>query len=424
MQSWLDIAPDSDFSIHNFPFGVYYTANNTQARPCSAIGNYVIDLQCLLNSPFVSSIELGVEREKLQNALAQSTLNAFIALGKPAWQALRRLLQLYFSSHNSDSLYTDINQLQGSLLHLQSEVQMCLPLQIGNYTDFYSSIEHATNVGIMFRGKENALMPNWKHLPIAYHGRASSIVVSGTPLHRPKGQMRPDDQAPPIFGPTRQLDFELETAFVIGQNTALGQTLSTADADNYIFGMVLFNDWSARDIQKWEYQPLGPFLGKNFGSAISPWIVTMDALQPFRVATPTQDPPPLPYLQYGGLQNYDIQLEVDICTDSGESTTISRSNTRYLYWNMAQQLAQHTCNGCNVQVGDLMASGTISAPDPKGYGSMLELAWRGTQPLPLADGSNRVFILDGDTVTMRGLAQNEQMRVGFGAVSNRILPAL
>lgn len=422
MNTWLPIAADSDFSIHNFPFGIYCTAEQPQPRPCTALGDYVIDLNILLEGRNFQLIDPAVSRYHLQHALAQPTLNEFIALGKPVWQAVRRALIALFSQPATE-LSADDTTSRHSFLYPHSAVQMLMPLHVGDYTDFYSSIEHATNVGIMFRGKENALMPNWKHLPIAYHGRASSIVVSGTPLHRPKGQMRPDDNAPPIFGATQQLDFELETAFVVGKNTALGQSVNTAQAEEYIFGMILFNDWSARDIQKWEYQPLGPFLGKNFGSAISPWIVTIDALAPFKVATPIQDPAPLPYLQYSGLQNYDIQLSVEISTLQGETTLVSHSNTRYLYWNMAQQLAQHTSNGCNINIGDLMASGTISAPQPNGYGSMLELAWRGTRPLPMSDGTTRSFILDGDTVIMRGYAEKDGCRVGFGRVSTKILPA-
>ncbi len=418
MSAWLSVAPDSDFSIHNFPFGICRTADRPSPRPCTALGDYVIDLAQLLDAhPLESS---SIDQGALATALAQPTLNDFIGLGKTVWQALRRHLIALFSDGGIATRQPDTP----AYAYPQKAVQLLLPLQIGDYTDFYSSIEHATNVGIMFRGKDNALMPNWKHIPIAYHGRASSIVVSGIPLHRPKGQTRPDDNAPPIFGITRQLDFELETAMVIGKSTQLGQTIDTDQAQEHIFGLLLFNDWSARDIQKWEYQPLGPFLGKNFGSSVSPWIVTLDALEPFRIAAPAQDPAPLPYLQDNDAHNYDIHLSVQITTPEGQTAIVSRSNTRYMYWTLAQQLAHHTSNGCNINIGDLMASGTISAPDPTGYGSMLELAWRGTQALPMPDGSTRTFILDGDTVTMHGYAEKEGIRVGFGNVSTTILPAL
>jgi fumarylacetoacetase len=275
----------------------------------------------------------------------------------------------------------------------------------------------------MFRDPENALLPNWKHIPVGYHGRASSIIVSGQAIHRPKGQTLPNGANAPVFGPTQRLDFELEMGFICGKDTQLGDSVSTKEAEDYIFGLVLFNDWSARDIQKWEYVPLGPFLAKNFASSISPWVVTMEALEPFRVAGPTQEPKVLPYLEYEGAKNYDINLEVDITPDGGEANTICHSNFKYMYWNMAQQLAHHTVNGCNINVGDMMASGTISGKDENAYGSMLELAWMGTKPVQLKDGSERKFILDGDTVTMRGYAEKDGKRVGFGEVSTKVLPA-
>ncbi|HMR44911.1 MAG TPA: fumarylacetoacetase, partial [Saprospiraceae bacterium] len=308
-------------------------------------------------------------------------------------------------------------------LYPMAQVNMLMPVNVGDYTDFYSSIEHATNVGIMFRGKENALMPNWKHLPVGYHGRASSIVVSGTPIHRPCGQTMPDGAESPVYGPSRQMDFELEMGFIVGKNSDLSTQISTQKAEDYIFGMVLFNDWSARDIQKWEYVPLGPFLGKNFGSTVSPWVVTLEALEPFRVQGPEQEPEVLPYLQFSGKKNYDINLEVSIQPESGAAQTISRSNFKYMYWNMCQQLAHHTVNGCNVRVGDLYASGTISGPTEDSYGSMLEIAWKGTKPVKMPDGSERKFLLDGDTVIMKGWAEKKGIRIGFGAAVGKILPA-
>jgi fumarylacetoacetase len=300
-------------------------------------------------------------------------------------------------------------------------VSLLLPLRIGNYTDFYSSREHATNVGSMFRDPANALLPNWLHLPVGYHGRASSIVVSGTPIKRPHGQTAPGENGIPGFGPTKSLDFELEMGFVIGKETQLGQQVSTAEGEDYIFGLVLFNDWSARDIQQWEYVPLGPFLAKNFASTISPWIITLEALEPFRADGPVQSPPVLPYLQYTGKKNYYIHLEVDIITAGGLRKTVSKSNFKYMYWNMCQQLAHHTVNGCNIQVGDVYASGTISGPDPSSYGSMLELTWRGTKPIEMPDGTVRKFIEDADTVVLRGYGERGGVRIGFGEAAGKIV---
>jgi fumarylacetoacetase len=314
-------------------------------------------------------------------------------------------------------------QKKQEILTLQADVQMHLPIRIGDYTDFYSSIEHATNVGKMFRDPENALLPNWKHIPVGYHGRASSIVVSGTPIKRPKGQVMSKDGTAPVFKPSGRLDFELEMGFITGKNTQLGDSVSTADAADYIFGLVLFNDWSARDIQKWEYVPLGPFLGKSFGSSMSPWIVTLEALEPFKVAGPKQDTKVLPYLQYTGKSNYDIQLEVALQPENSEAHTVSNSNLKYMYWNMRQQLAHHTINGCNINVGDVMASGTISGTDESSYGSMLEISWGGSKSVTLKDGSTRTFIEDNDTVIMRGFAEKDGVKVGFGEVSGTILPS-
>lgn len=300
---------------------------------------------------------------------------------------------------------------------------MLLPLHIGDYTDFYSSLEHASNVGAMFRDPQNPLLPNWRHLPVAYHGRASSIVVSGTPIRRPQGQTLPEGQHLPVFGPTRMLDFELETAFVVGKPTTSGERVSTEQAEEYLFGMVLFNDWSARDLQKWEYVPLGPFLSKNFASTISPWVVTLDALEPFRTAGPVQAPEVLPYLRFDGEKSYDIHLEAHLRTADGVEHLFCRTNFRYLYWNMCQQLAHHTVNGCNIRVGDLCASGTISGATPDSFGSLLELTWKGSTPIQLPDGSNRTFLEDGDTVVIKGFAQREGLRVGFGEARGTILPS-
>lgn len=411
MKSWLTIAEDSDFSIYNIPFGIFKTKSSTP-RAASILGDQVIDLYALTQGGYLKDVLADAE------VLNQKTLNAFIALGKPVTNAVRLKIQALFSEENAaqkDSLIAYLIPV--------ADAEMLMPVHIPNYTDFYSSREHATNVGTMFRDPNNALLPNWLHLPVGYHGRASSIVVSGTPLHRPKGQTKADDQTAPTFGPSRLLDFELEVGFVVGKETQLGDSISTANAEEYIFGLLLFNDWSARDMQKWEYVPLGPFLAKNFGSSVSPWIVTLEALEPFRVASPAQEPTPLPYLQFEGQKNYDIQLEVDISAENGATKTVSKSNFKYMYWNMCQQLAHHTVNGCNVEVGDLYASGTISGPDKDSYGSMLEISWGGKNPVTMPDGTERKFILDNDTVTIKGHCAKDNIRVGFGQVSNKILPA-
>jgi fumarylacetoacetase len=354
-------------------------------------------------------------------ATENNFLNDFIELGKEITSAVRTRLQELFS--DLDHSFKNAVNHHSAVVHQISEVEQLLPVRIGNYTDFYSSMEHATNVGTMFRDPANALLPNWKHIPIGYHGRASSITVSGTPFHRPKGQTKPADANSPLFGPTKQLDFELEMGFVVGKNSQLGDSISTDKAEDYIFGMVLFNDWSARDIQAWEYVPLGPFLGKNFISTMSPWVVTLDALEPFRALSPAQDPEVLPYLKTSGKTTFDIQLEVEIVASNGVASNICKSNFKYLYWSMAQQLAHHTVNGCNVCVGDLYASGTISGASPDSYGSMLELSWKGTKPLILQDGSTRTFIQDGDEVVLKGFCLNNQKRVGFGESKSKVLPA-
>jgi fumarylacetoacetase len=354
-------------------------------------------------------------------------LNPLLSYGKKITSEFRNRLSDILEKNNPE-LRDNENHVDQVLID-RNEATMLLPMKIGDYTDFYSSIEHATNVGIMFRDPANALLPNWKHIPVGYHGRASSIVNSGIPVHRPKGQTKADDAELPTFGPTRLLDFELETAFFTFKGKPLGESISIAEAEDFIFGMVLLNDWSARDIQKWEYVPLGPFLAKNFASSISPWVVTMDALEPFRIAGPIQDPQPLPYLQFSGNKNFDINLEVGIETAPGEENVISRSNFKYMYWNMAQQLAHHSSNGCNILCGDLMGSGTISGKDPDSFGSMLELTWKGTKPLKMKDGTERKFINDNDTVIMRGFCTRStgsgtNIRIGFGELRTKVLPAI
>jgi fumarylacetoacetase len=414
MTSFIQYDSKSDFSIHNIPFGVG-VFNKEYIACCTRIGDMVVDLATLYDYGFLDNIA-GLD----DNYFEAFTLNLFIELGKPVTNAVREKLQELFLE---DSLLAKDQKSVSDCFFDLDQVQMMMPVHIPNYTDFYSSIEHATNVGAMFRDPENALLPNWRHLPVGYHGRASSIVISGVEIFRPKGQTKPVVADSPIFGPSQQLDFELEMGFIVNENTEMGDSISVEKAENSIFGMVLFNDWSARDIQSWEYVPLGPFLGKNFGSSVSPWIVTLEALEPFRTSSPKQEPEVLNYLKFSGNKNFDINLEVYLKPENGTENLISESNFKYMYWNMAQQLAHHTVNGCNVEVGDLYASGTISGKDKNSYGSMLELTWRGTQPLTLNDGAERKFINDNDTIIMKGWAEKDGIRVGFGEVSGKILPA-
>ena len=415
MKSFVNYHPESDFSIYNIPFGV--AVFNKEYIACATrIGDMVVDLATLYDFGYFDEIT-----ELKENVFEAYTLNEFIELGKPITNAVREKIQQLLAEDSA--LSKDEKTIQDCFYDLD-KVEMMMPVHVQNYTDFYSSIEHATNVGKMFRDPENALLPNWKHLPVGYHGRASSIVVSGINFHRPKGQMKPADATKPVFGPCKQLDFELEMGFIVNKNTELGESISVKDAEDAIFGLVLFNDWSARDIQSWEYVPLGPFLGKNFCSSVSPWVVTLEALDPFRTATPTQDPEVLDYLKFEGDKNYDIQLEVGLQPENGEENVLAKTNFKFMYWNMCQQLVHHTVNGCNVEVGDLYASGTISGSEPSSFGSMLELTWRGQNPITLSNGSSRQFIQDGDTIIMRGHAEKGEIRVGFGEVKAKVLPAL
>ena len=414
MKSFIQYDSNSDFSIHNIPFGVG-VFNNEFIAGCTRIGNTVIDLSFLYSKGYFEAIE-----ELDYNVFESVVLNEFIEFGKPVTNAIRLRIQELLLENSE--LSKDQETIENAFFDIE-KVEMMLPIHIPNYTDFYSSIEHATNVGKLFRDPANALLPNWKHIPVGYHGRASSIVISGTDIHRPKGQIKPMDVDKPFFSVSKQLDFELEMAFVVNKSTDLGDSVSTADAEDAIFGMLIFNDWSARDIQAWEYVPLGPFLGKNFGSSISPWIVTLEALEPFRTASPTQDPEVLDYLKFEGDKNFDINLEVYIQPENANPNLICESNFKFMYWNMSQQLAHHTVNGCNLEVGDLYASGTISGSTPNSFGSMLELTWRGQNPLKLDNGEERKFIEDNDTVTMKAFAQKGDVRVGFGEVSGKILPA-
>ena len=416
LTSWITYHDDCDFSIYNFPFGIFQEKNGRIAA-ASAIGEFIIDLSALHSLGYFENCGLN------EKQFETKTLNEFIALGKAKTAKVREILIELFSDRSSNLAKNKEHQQQ--ILISMKDVTMKLPVNVNNYTDFYSSIEHATNVGTMFRDPKNALLPNWKHIPIGYHGRASSICISGTNFHRPNGQSKAADAELPQFGPSKMLDFELEMAFVLGKSTELGETIPIDKTNEYIFGMLLFNDWSARDFQTWEYVPLGPFLAKNFASTVSPWIVTMEALAPFRVEQPKQDPPVLPYLQSKeNKNNLDIALEVAIEPATGIEKVVSKSNFKYMYWSMNQQLAHHASNGCNMQVGDMYASGTISGPTPDSYGSMLELTWRGTKPITMPDGTERKFILDNDTVIMRGYCTKGAIRVGFGEVRAKVLPAL
>ncbi|HEY7425047.1 MAG TPA: fumarylacetoacetase [Gemmataceae bacterium] len=413
LRSFVAVPPQSPFPIQNLPYGV---CRRTGERFVAvAIGERVLDLTALealglLDVPNLHGLHI----------FDLGTLNPFMAAGRSVWREVRARVSRLLSA-DEPALRDNAEQLARVLVP-RAEVEMLLPADIGDYTDFYSSREHATNVGSMFRGPDKALQPNWLHLPVAYHGRASSVIVSGTDVRRPCGQSKPDGAAAPVFGPSRSLDFELEMAVFIGPGNELGRPVPLAAAEEHLFGMVLLNDWSARDIQSWEYVPLGPFLAKNFATSISPWVVPMEALEPFRTAAPPQDPPPLPYLRDDSRTTYDIHLEVHLQGEKMAGTTrICASNFKYLYWTLAQQLAHHTITGCNLRSGDLLATGTISGPTPDSYGSLLELAWRGTRPLDVG-GETRTFLQDGDRVTLTAWCQGDGNRVGFGTVTAKILP--
>lgn len=411
LKSFIEVHPDSDFPIQNLPYAVFSTESNPNCRVGTRIGDFVVDL-AVLDAEKIFDKQYGFFKD--------STLNNFMSAGRGAWREIRQQLTGLLGSGSSP---LKNEALRSRALIPIKDIHMHLPVAIGDYTDFYASREHATNVGIMFRGRENALMPNWLHLPVGYHGRASSVVISGTDVIRPRGQVA--SNGAPEFIPSRSLDFELEMAFFIGAGNNLGEPISIENAHEHIFGMVLLNDWSARDIQAWEYQPLGPFLAKNFATSISPWVVTMDALEPFRVDGPKQEPAPLPYLITDSAYGYDIRLEVTLQSANMDiPQTISHSNMKYLYWSIVQQLTHHTVTGCNMRTGDLCGTGTISGPTEDSYGSMLELAWRGEKPITLPSGETRKFLQDGDTVVMKGYCQGNGFRVGFGEVSAKILPAI
>ncbi len=412
-KSWLDVSPGSDFPIQNIPFGVFLTKDHVVTIG-TRIGDYAIDLGALQQLNYFEGIELT------DDMFMQDTLNDFISDGQKTWRLVRNRISDIFEAGNPK--LRDNADHRDTVIFNIDEVEMQLPVLIGDYTDFYSSREHATNVGKMFRDPDNALLPNWLHIPVGYHGRSSTIVPSGISVHRPMGQTLPNGESTPVFGPSRLIDFELEMGFITTDANIMGETIPVHEAEDHIFGLVLLNDWSARDIQKWEYVPLGPFLAKNFASSISPWIVTLDALEPFRTKGPKQQPAPLPYLQHKGKHAFDIVLEAFIEPENADETLVSRSNFKYMYWSMSQQLAHHTSNGCRVNSGDLMGSGTISGPTPDSFGSMLELTWGGKNPLKMSDGSERRFINDNDTVIMRGYCENHDVRIGFGEVRSKLLP--
>ena len=413
LKSWLEISRESDFPIQNLPFGIYSTKNKTK-RVGVAIGNQILDLSQLLKLGYLDSLSF------CEHCFSNEYLNRMMGHGKLEIRELRNRISELLNVENPE--LSQNKEAIAKVLDLQIESEMHLPVKIGDYTDFYSSEQHAFNVGSMFRDPDNALLPNWKHIPVAYHGRSSSIIPSGQDVVRPKGQQKLDDNKNPIFGASKLLDFELEMGFITFQGKPLGNTISTEEADEYIFGMCLFNDWSARDIQKWEYVPLGPFLAKNFASSMSCWIVTLDALEPFRTAGPIQKPKVLPYLEYNGNKHLDIELTVAIQTENGSKKVVTNSNYKHMYWNMNQQLAHHTVNGCNVNCGDMLASGTISGPEVGSFGSMLEISWKGTKPVKMPDGSERKFIQDGDSVIFNGRAKNKDFNIGFGELISKVLP--
>ena len=414
LKSWVEISENSDFPIQNLPFGVFSTKRKSK-RVGVAIGNQILDLANLYELGYLSSLSF------CEHCFNNEFLNRMMGHGKIEIRELRNRISELLNISN-DELYKDKKHLK-LVLDLQSSATMHLPIKIGDYTDFYSSEQHAFNVGSMFRDPNNALLPNWKHIPVAYHGRSSSIIPSGQDVIRPKGQQKQDESENPIFGASKLLDFELEMGFITFEGKPLGEQIFTEEADDFIFGMCLFNDWSARDIQKWEYVPLGPFLAKNFASSMSCWIVTLDALEPFRTSGPVQNPKVLPYLEYKNDKHLNIDLSVSIKIPNGEEKVVTESNYKHMYWNMNQQLAHHSVNGCNINCGDLLASGTISGPQKGSFGSMLEISWRGTQPVSMPDGSERKFINDGDTVIFRGAATNGSYKVGFGELVSKVLPA-
>ncbi|XP_059437415.1 fumarylacetoacetase [Corylus avellana] len=415
LKSFIEVHPDSHFPIQNLPYGVFRPVPGSATRPGVAIGDYVLDLSEIASAGLFDGTIL-----KNSDCFSQLNLNKFVAMGRSAWKEARATLQRLLSS--TEPALRDNAALRQKSLVPMNKVEMLVPVAVGDYTDFFSSMHHAKNCGTIFRGPENPIPANWFHIPIAYHGRASSIVISGTDIIRPRGQGHPTGKTP-YFGPSVKLDFELEMAAIVGPGNELGKPVDVNEAADHIFGLVLMNDWSARDIQAWEYVPLGPFLGKSFGTTVSPWIVTLDALEPFACDAPKQEPPPLPYLAEKISKNYDIALEVQIKpAGQDESHVVTRSNFNHLYWTLTQQLAHHTINGCNLRPGDLLGTGTISGPEPESFGCLLELTWNGQKPLTL-NRTSRKFLEDGDEVTFTGCCKGNGYNVGFGTCSGKIIPS-
>jgi fumarylacetoacetase len=421
IESWIPVSPQSDFSIYNLPYGAF--VRDGRRHLGIAIGSKILDLHALADAGLLDGV---CKRDVLMGPL----LNPFLAQGRPVWKAVRLHIAalLRADDRGDDSLRS--REDRDSFFVEQRGTRMAVPMQIGDYVDFYSSLNHATNLGKMFRPNDEPLMPNWKYLPIGYHGRSSTIVIDGTPVVRPHGQRKPPGADVPMYGPSQRLDIELEVGFITGPGNTLGKPIPIHEAYDHIFGLVLVNDWSARDIQAWEYQPLGPFLGKSFATTISPWIVTLDALEPFKAPRHAQDPLPLPYLAGGDQRsNYNIELSVELSTESmrenGDSPkTISRTNFKEMYWSMFQQLAHVTANGTQIRPGDLYASGTISGDTPQSRGSLIEMTWNATEPIRLPNGEVRGFLEDGDQVTLRGWCKSGDFRIGFGEASGIISPAL
>lgn len=415
LRSFVEVAADSDFPIQNLPYGVISTQDDRRLRVAVAIGDHVLDLGMMEDAGLLP-------RVSAKPVFRTGSINALMANGAYGIGTVRRKISELLR-HDSPTLRDNEALAKRALIPMKN-VKLHRPVDVPGYTDFYSSREHATNVGTMFRGKDNALQENWLHIPIGYNGRASTVVVSGTPVIRPQGQLKAAGESMPTFGPSKRLDIELEMGAIVGRATEMGHIMDVDEAQYSIFGFALFNDWSARDIQQWEYVPLGPFQAKAFASTLGAWIVTKEALEPFAVHGPKQDPEPLPYLRQDKPHNYDIRLEVELKpANATRGTIISVSNFKYMYWSSAQQLAHHSSSGCSMSVGDLIGSGTISGPDKGSYGSMLELSWGGKEPIELVEGGTRTFLEDGDTVTLRGYAQGDGYRIGFGEASGQILPA-
>ncbi|GAU97557.1 hypothetical protein RvY_08832 [Ramazzottius varieornatus] len=420
-ESFVEVGRESDFPLANLPYGVFNTPENRKQRIGVAIGSLILDLSAVVD--LFDGPLLHKDNFRDGHPFSQPTLNQFMSLGCDAWKEARSTLQKLLST--SEPTLRDNESLRKKAFAQQSQATMHLPAHIGDYTDFYSSKFHASNVGTMVHGKEKALSPSWLYLPTAYHSRASSVVISGTSIHRPNGQTKPDPNQPPVFEPCKKMDFELEMAFFIGPGSELGKPVSINDTSKHIFGMVLMNDWSARDIQAWEMAPLGPFLSKSVGTSISPWIVTMEALAPFLTDNFKQDLEPFPYLRHSDRYNFDINLQLELKGDDmPDSAVIVETNFKHVYWTMKQQLAHHTSNGCNLRPGDLMGSGTLSGPTDESRACLSEQSEMGKKDVDCGNGTKRVYLQDNDQLTIKGYCQNDKIRIGFGECTGKLLPAI